>query len=289
MAHRVLLFAHPKRARFGRFNLDNVQATLVALGHHVSVLYSLEDRATSIALLARAAQSTDEVVVLGGDGTVNAAANALVHSDVILTILPTGTGNDYVRSLGRRKVSLTDRLLAKPRWVDVGEVNGDVFVNAAGLGFDVAVLQHMASKSKKMTQLAYKFAALLVIARYSPNTVVVHYGQRRLCLPTLLLVVAKGGFFGGGIKIAEQFNLDNSKLRLAWSSHVGALQRWPFLLNILAGRIPATSDEPPIIQQDITSIKVVTPGLAMQLDGELIQQTPAYIRVLPRALRVRAL
>lgn len=289
MAHRVLLFAHPKRAQVGRFNLNNVQATLVGLGHHVSVLYSLADRNACIAELGRRAAEADEVVVLGGDGTVNTAANALVHTDIILTILPTGTGNDYVRSLGRRKVSLLDRLMAKPRWVDVGEVNGDVFVNAAGLGFDVAVLEHMALKSKKMTRLAYQASALRVISRFRPQTVVVHFGQRRLSLPVLLLVVAKGRYFGGGIKIAEQFGIDNSRMRLACSSHVGRWQRWWFLLTILAGRIPARSDDPPLIQQDIRTLKIVTPGLAMQLDGELIQRTPAYIRVLPRALRVRAL
>lgn len=289
MAHRVLLFAHPKRASIGRFNLLNVQATLVGLGHHVQVLHSLPDRQATIAELSRQALNVDEVVVLGGDGTVNTAANALVHTDTIMTILPTGTGNDYVRSLGRRRVTLLDRLLAPPRWVDVGEVNGDVFVNAAGLGFDVAVLQRMAQSARPMTALAYKLTALFAIARFNPQQVVVHFGQRRICLPTLVLVVAKGAYFGGGIKLSDQFSLDNSRMRLAWSAHAGRWQRWPFLVRILAGKLPKKTDQPPIIQQDIQTLKVVTPGLTMQLDGELIQRTPAYVRVLPHALRVRLL
>lgn len=287
LAHRVLLFAHPLRAESGRFNLENVQANLVGLGHHVEVLYSQANRRASIRQLSQALVNFDEVVVLGGDGTVNTAANALVHSDIIMTVLPTGSGNDYVRSIGRRKVTLADRLLAPATWVDVGEVNGDVFVNAAGLGFDVAVLERLGRR--RPTGFAYQLAALAAIARFRPTPVSVYFGNRRVEQTTLILVVAKGRHFGGGIPIAQGTTLDNSRLRLAWSSHAGRWQRWPFLLRILAGRLPKAATEPPIIQQDISAIKITTPGHKMQLDGEVIQQTPAYIRVLPQALRVRTL
>jgi diacylglycerol kinase family enzyme len=90
------------------------------------------------------------VVALGGDGTVNEAANGLIGSDTPLCCLPGGRANVYCRMLGipADVVDATEHLLAiahdwHPRRVDVGRVNDRDFLFSAGIGLDASVVAHV--------------------------------------------------------------------------------------------------------------------------------------------------
>jgi diacylglycerol kinase family enzyme len=99
-----------------------------------------------------AGEGYDVVVAFGGDGTINEAANGLAGSDTPLTCLPGGATNVYPRMLGipNDVVDATEHLLRiaddwRPRWVDVGEVNGRLFTFAAGAGLDASVVRRVDS------------------------------------------------------------------------------------------------------------------------------------------------
>jgi diacylglycerol kinase (ATP) len=102
-----------------------------------------ERRGHARELAAAAAATAAEVVAAwGGDGTVNEVASALAGSDVALAVIPAGSGNGLARMLGvpadpRRAI---DHFLQAPeRRIDVGEIDGRLFVNIAGVGFDAHV------------------------------------------------------------------------------------------------------------------------------------------------------
>src|SRR5690606_11439746 len=79
----------------------------------------------------------DAVIVAGGDGTVNCVAGAVVGTDVVIGVLPGGTFNHFAKDIGMPDdmVGAVRALAdAEPRLVDVGEVNGRVFVNNSVLG-----------------------------------------------------------------------------------------------------------------------------------------------------------
>ena len=102
-----------------------------------------------------AGEGYDVVVAFGGDGTINEAANGLAGSDTPLTCLPGGATNVYPRILGipNDVVDATEHLLRiaddwRPRWVDVGEVNGRLFTFAAGAGLDASVVRRVDSHPK---------------------------------------------------------------------------------------------------------------------------------------------
>jgi diacylglycerol kinase family enzyme len=99
-----------------------------------------------------AGEGYDVVVAFGGDGTINEAANGLAGSDTPLTCLPGGATNVYPRMLGipNDPVDATEHLLRiaddwRPRWVDLGEVNGRLFTFAAGAGLDASVVRRVDS------------------------------------------------------------------------------------------------------------------------------------------------
>ena len=82
-------------------------------------------------------RGADAIIVAGGDGTVNCAAQVAVENDIVIGVLPMGTFNHFARDLGMEPELLEAvRFLsdAEVTTVDVGEVNGRVFVNNASIG-----------------------------------------------------------------------------------------------------------------------------------------------------------
>ncbi|RKS09685.1 undecaprenyl-diphosphatase [Nocardiopsis sp. Huas11] len=88
------------------------------------------------AVMDEAARASRILVVSGGDGTANAGARAALEHDVPLLVLPTGTLNNFARTLGLSSVETALRAYANGRLarVDVGEVDGRIFLNTATFG-----------------------------------------------------------------------------------------------------------------------------------------------------------
>src|ERR1700688_1066253 len=102
----------------------------------------------------------DVVVALGGDGTINEAANVLVGSPTPLCCLPGGSANVFAKMLGipGDVVDATEHLLAmaddwRPRKVDLGVVNGRCFTFASGLGLDASVVARVDSNPRLNARL----------------------------------------------------------------------------------------------------------------------------------------
>jgi diacylglycerol kinase family enzyme len=108
-------------------------------------------RGHAIELCREAArEGYDVVVAFGGDGTVNEAANGLIGTDTPLTCLPGGSNNVFCKILGipADVVDATEHLLRmadtfRPRWADLGVVNGRRFTVAAGMGLDASVVERV--------------------------------------------------------------------------------------------------------------------------------------------------
>lgn len=121
-------------------------------GHDVTVAETSRRGHASRLAKGAAADRYDAVVVLGGDGTVNEAANGLAGSATALALLPGGSTNVFARTLGftNDPVSATGELLsalrAGPksiRRIGLGSANGRYFLFHAGLGFDAAVVKQV--------------------------------------------------------------------------------------------------------------------------------------------------
>ena len=92
------------------------------------------------------------VVAIGGDGTINAVASCLVNTPVRLALIPQGSGNGFAREFKiSRSIPKALKQLNKAteQSVDVGKINGKVFVNVAGWGFDAKVSYSFATLSKR--------------------------------------------------------------------------------------------------------------------------------------------
>ncbi len=154
-----------------------IQKSLAA-DHDVSVAEtSRQGHATRLAQGA-AAKGTDAVIVLGGDGTFNEAANGLAGTDTALGVLPGGSTNVFARTIGMTNdpVEATGELLAALgnglggiRPVGLGNVNGRRYLFHVGIGFDAEVVSQVERRSSLKRYLGHAFfaySALSTWARY---------------------------------------------------------------------------------------------------------------------------
>ncbi len=154
-----------------------------ALSADHEVVVAETNRRGHAARLARdaAAQNMDLVVVLGGDGTLNEAANGLARTDTALAVLPGGSTNVFARTLGLPDdaVEATGVLLDTverdvPHSVGLGSVNGRYFLFHAGLGFDAAVVAEV----EKRGQLK-RYASHPLFVYAAVDTWLRHYDRRK--------------------------------------------------------------------------------------------------------------
>jgi diacylglycerol kinase family enzyme len=130
-----------------------------------------------------AAKGTDAVIVLGGDGTLNEAANGLAHTDCALGVLPGGSTNVFARTIGitNDPIEATGELLAALgsgfggiRPVGLGNVNGRRYLFHVGVGFDAAVVAQVEKRSTLKRYLGHAFFAYAAVDTWAR-----HYDRRR--------------------------------------------------------------------------------------------------------------
>jgi diacylglycerol kinase family enzyme len=123
--------------------------------HDVSVAETNRRGHASRLALAAARSGVEVVVVLGGDGTLNEAANGLVGTETALAVLPGGSTNVFARAVGLRNdpLAAVDQILEalaaeRIRWVGLGSANGRYFLFHAGIGFDAAAVHEVERRAE---------------------------------------------------------------------------------------------------------------------------------------------
>ncbi len=242
--------------------------------------------------LVAAREDVRALVVLGGDGTVSRVAGALATAEVDtpLAILAAGTGNDFAKSLGapvHDYAAMAARIArGETRRVDVGRLAGRPFVNAAGFGFDVAVLERMTRARWLRGDALYIAAALAELFRFEGVEARVRLAPGAIDERArwLLVVIANGQWFGGSFRIAPSAALDDGRLDLVLVRDANAWRRArlfaaaPFGAHVRAAGVRALS---------ATACTIETGrAITCELDGELVatEQARLVADVLPRAL-----
>jgi YegS/Rv2252/BmrU family lipid kinase len=248
------------------------------------------------ARLAREAveQGFGRIVAVGGDGTWSNVGNAILASGqpVELGLIPGGTGCDLAKSLGipPRDVQGCCQIIldGAVRAIDVGKIEEKHFLNIAGFGYDVAVLEDSWSVGYLEGSLLYLYCAVRQLGSYRGFRVEAEVdGRRQGQREMLMVIVANARIFGGGFKVAPWADLDDGRLdalsfaNMSFGGRVSALVRLlfgshtshPQVTREAAARLVYRFEAPPTYETD---------GEWNQARGnELV------IEAVPRALRVR--
>jgi len=240
------------------------------------------------------------LVAVGGDGTVNEVANGILHStnsgDTALGIISTGTGSDFVRSVGipRDYVSACSYLTSLRRLlVDVGVVEYKsegqslqrYFVNGAGIGFDAAVVEATQRLPKYFGgTIPYLAGMLCTLFGYRNKSVVLSLGARVQAKRILSVVVANGRYFGGGMYVAPQAELDDGLLDVVIVGDLGKFELLKALPMVYKG---THINHPKVSIEKATHITIESSErILVHADGELLGEGPASFRLVPAALSI---
>lgn len=241
--------------------------------------------------LARQAvrDGADTVLSIGGDGTGLETARGLLHSEVSLGIIPAGTGNDFIKTLGIPKdpMEALEYILSRDsaRPTDAGEINGQLFLNEVGTGFDVSVLDY-ALKAKKFCRglLPYLYGVIRTVFRFKGITLTLsRQGGEPEKREAFVIGAANGGVFGGGITIAPDASVDDGLLDMVLIGKIKARHLPARLAGLLKGKV-LTFPETEFVR--VSELSFSCPGMRVNVDGEIIPADRADIRLLPGALRI---
>lgn len=244
--------------------------------------------ATQIAARAAAA-GVDLVIAAGGDGTLNEALNGLVGSDTALAPLPIGTVNVWARELAlpRDIRALAELLPSLPRYrVDVGRAGTRWFLLMAGIGFDAAVVAGLQAHDKRrLGILAYAMRAFAIARQYRGVRVRMVLDGRVIRRWALMIVLGNTPLYGGVMQLTEHARVGDGVLDVCiirGSSIIDLARAAGAALLLRRASIDPRMEH--LRARDIT-IETRRP-LPVQVDGDLLGETPMQFTVADRALTV---
>lgn len=156
----------------------------------------------------------DIVVAVGGDGTINEVASALEGTDVIMGIIPFGSGNGLARSLNisldnKKAISVLNGL--KIRKIDSAILNNRKFFNMAGMGFDAHISLKFA-KLKNRGLKGYISTALNEISSYVPDNYDLIIDGNHFKREAFMISIANSSQYGNNAYISPEAKLDDGLL-----------------------------------------------------------------------------
>ena len=229
----------------------------------------------------------EQVVVLGGDGTLHLIANCMAYAKQPITVLPCGTGNDFIRNFDYDRAQTKQLLFSKnSEAIDLGRINVRYFINSAGVGFDAEIVKKTAGNKGLLARFSYLYHTASCLFFYREKSLTLMQSSTTKEYPNFLTVFANGKFFGGGMKIAPDATLNSGQLTCYSIEKASLFKKIWALTKIYSGKHTQLKE---VCHVSFNRIEVKTQGLTIQADGEIAGQTPAIVEVAQGALRVKVI
>lgn len=250
------------------------------------------ERPLHAAEIARAAVDAGArmVIAWGGDGTINEVGTALAGTGVVLGIIPAGSGNGFASDLGIPFVpeaAIDIAINGRAKAIDAGELEGRLFFNIAGIGFDAVVAEQFNLRSLGRRGMGpYVQIGVRELFRYRAARYRIRLDGESFTTSALLIAFANGREYGNKIRLAPHAVLDDGRLEAM------IVEDRPPLSRLWAGRHLAlgTADKAPrILMRSVESAMIETEGeMLYHLDGEIGRAHGSIsVRVRPRLLMVK--
>lgn len=239
------------------------------------------------------------IAVAGGDGSVNEVLHGVMDAgltdtrEVTLAVMPTGTGNDWARTLGitRRPADIAGTIAGGRTMLhDVGTIDlpgrspaRRWFINVAGAGYDAYVTQRVPRPVP--SAFTYLRIALRGLAEYrAPRFSIMAAEGERIEGPLLLAFVANAQYCGNRMHVAPTAQVDDGLLDILAVHDLSLLQVLPKLVKLYGSSI---LQDRAVRHVRTAAVRIETdPPAVIQADGQIVGETPAAFGLLRQALRV---
>lgn len=290
---RVFVIFNPRSGR-GR-GAQFVAPVLDALSAHSGIEHALtagpgdEERLAAEAI----SRGFSTIVAVGGDGTWSNVGNGILKSGkpVKLGLIAGGTGCDLAKSLGipGKDVRAAGRVIldGHTRKIDVGRIEERYFLNIAGFGYDIAVIEDSWTVGYLEGEFLYLYCAIRQLGSFPGFPVeVATDGGPFVPHELLMLILANARVFGGGFKIAPDADLGDGRLDVMAFRNMGFWERVGIMVRLLRGTHRGSAH---VAATNASSLTLRFPSPpAYETDGEWNRAKSAELRVetIPGALEV---
>jgi len=228
------------------------------------------------------------VIIGGGDGTINACAGILAHSQTTMGVLPLGTGNAFAHDL-EIPIDVTQACevirTGREVEVDLGKIEKRYFVNVATVGLTTEIAKQLTDGLKKrLGRLAYGIAIVRAIKRLEPFHARLETENGVTEFECLQVVIGNGRYHGGPFPVLPGASLQKGKFGIYALTGCRRSELIKFAL-FLPGGNHAKLDEVHV-EYACGGTLTTTPIRKVTVDGEIALQTPVHFDALPGALKV---
>ena len=233
--------------------------------------------------------SFTDLIIVGGDGTINEAINGLDY-DIPVGIIPAGTGDDFIKMVEIGKSisqQIETAVHGSIRSIDLGECNGRKFINGVGIGFDGQIVEDMVAKRVPLLKghAAYYYHVLRILGWYKEKTFKYQLDEQKQEKDLILLTIGNGSTFGGGFKLMPEAKIDDGVFEVCSVGKLSGLKRFLNIHRLSNGTHGILKAVDSYQAKEVYVEE--NPQLFAHIDGERMGQPPYKINVIPNALRVR--
>ena len=291
---KAILISNPKTGRYASRRLpaiEDICSQLRSEGIEIELVATTgPGDATRIAAEA-GSKGVRDVIVAGGDGTINEALQGLVGTTARLGILPRGTANVLACELGlpldcRRAAGVIAR--GKTRRVHVGcavdETSGSkrYFLLMAGIGLDATVVRRVhPGLKKRFGKGAFWFSGLSYLADWKPKRFEIEVDGQTF--PATFATVGKAASYGGDLTVTPRAQLDQPDFEICVIDSMSRLRYLYLLSHAMRSGVPP--GRPDVHFLRATRARA-TGEVAVQVDGELIGSLPMTFEIAPESIEV---
>jgi diacylglycerol kinase (ATP) len=227
------------------------------------------------------------IIGVGGDGTINEIARSLVHKkNVVIGVVPAGTGNDFIQILGfpNRFKEEHWRIFFErnTKAVDVGSCNGKIFLNGMGLGFDAEVASQNYVKEgevKKGGKDKYLWHILKTLLFFKEKNIIIQSNNGKEETNCFIKTISIGRRFAGQYFITPKAIANDGLFDVCMIKKLSLIQRFKILLMVPKG---THINDKKVKYYQTEKLKIEFPEkVPFHLDGELFFASNYEISILP--------
>jgi diacylglycerol kinase (ATP) len=224
------------------------------------------------------------VIAVGGDGLLHLVLQKVTPAQVPLAVIPAGTGNDFVRTLGW-SIDDVDAILEavlskKPISVDLGLVDGEWFAAILSSGFDSIVNEKANAMSWPKGPMKYNAAIAIELPRFKPHHYEIVLDDRTISTQAMLIAVSNGRSYGGGMLVCPQADISDGYFDVMVLHPVSKLE----FIKVFPKVFKGTHITHPAVEIVRSKSVKITADAVAYADGERIGQLPVSAQCIPGAL-----
>ncbi len=233
----------------------------------------------------------DIVVAVGGDGTINEVASALIDSPVILGIIPIGSGNGLARHLlipmgFNKAIELLNTYNEQVELIDVGKVNEHYFFSIAGIGYDAKVAYDF-NQGKKRGFKGYFKHIVKNYFDYNSDTYIIHYEGRKIERRAFFITFANSSQWGYNIKIQPSASLKDGKFNMLICKKPNLIKVGYGIIELFLGRIEQSRLIEILLFNKVKIFSKNNKPMHLHIDGDAVAPVNVIdIELLPTKLKV---